>query len=61
MARVEDFLKNSLGIAGLNTTQVHIDHSSVTPSALAQIEDGEEVMRKMVDLVNEAGKSLQAA
>ena len=44
MARVEDFLKNSLGIAGFNTTQLHSDHSSAAPSALAQIEDGEEVM-----------------
>ena len=47
MARVEDFLKNSLGIAGFNTTQVHSDHSSVTPSALAQI--GEEVMHKVAE------------
>ena len=47
MARVEDFLKNSLGIAGFNTTQVHSDHPSVTPSALAQI--GEEVMHGVAE------------
>ena len=44
MARVEDFLKNSLGIAGFNTTQVSSDNDSpLTPSALTQF-DNEDVV-----------------
>ena len=52
---MEDFLKNSLGIAGFNTTQVSSDNdSSLTPpaltlSALTQFDNEDEVVNDVVE------------
>ena len=47
---MEDFLKNSLGIAGLNTTQVSSDSDSpLTPSALTQFDIEDEVLNDVVE------------
>ena len=47
---MEDFLKNSLGIAGFNTIQVSSDNdSSLTPSALTQFDNEDEVVNDVVE------------